>query len=125
MTLAGDVALAFALAAHVELLARLRAAETAGPWWFGYARDGANLAAALMLWGAYLMIGFAPPVALMTGMLTCLVAYLLDWSVARALRARRPRLLLAVMLLPWVAWVALAPAQLHARFSALLAHGRP
>jgi hypothetical protein len=78
-----------------ELLVRLRRAEPAGPWWFGYARDGANLAASLMLWGAYLMVGFAAPVALLAGLLTTLSTYVLDWTLFRALALPHPRKLLA------------------------------
>jgi hypothetical protein len=121
----GDAALALALAAHGELLVRLRVAEPARPWWFGYARDGANLAAALMLWGAYLMVGFPGPVALMAGMLTCLGTYLLDWLIARALKVRHPRILLSIALAGWVAFIALLPARATAGFEALLSRGRP
>jgi hypothetical protein len=125
MTAAGDVALALALAAHAELLVRLRTAEPAHPWWFGYARDGANLAAALMLWGAYIMVGFTGPNALLAGMLTCLGTYLLDWLVARALQVRHPRIVLSIALAAWVALVAVLPSHIQAGFGALLAHGRP
>lgn len=125
MTAAGDVALALALAAHAELLARLRAAEPAHPWWFGYARDGANLAAALMLWGAYIMVGFTGPNALLAGMLTCLGTYLLDWLVARALQVRHPRIVLWIGLAAWVVLVAVLPSHVQAGFDALLAYGRP
>src|SRR5678815_3157768 len=103
-------ALAIALAVHLELLARLRLVdEQAPPWWFGYARDGANLATSLMSWGAYIMVGFSPAVALCAAMLTTLVTYLLDWTLARALGIRRVRLALALPLAAWVAAIALAP----------------
>jgi hypothetical protein len=125
MRIFGDVALLLALLLHGELLLRLRAAEPARPRWFGYARDGANLAAALMLWGAYLMLGFGAPVALLAGMLTCLATYVADWSIARALRAGRARVLLWAVVASWVIVVALFPAQVQSGFESLLLHGRP
>ena len=63
-SLVADGALAVALAVHAELLARLRRVDApTPPWWFGYARDGTNLSALLIGWGAYLGFGFAPAVA--------------------------------------------------------------
>jgi hypothetical protein len=121
----GDAALAVALAAHVELLARLRAAEPLGPWWFGYARDGANLAAALMLWGAYLLQGFGGPLALLAATMTCLGTYLCDWLLARTLRVAHPRLWLSVPLVAWVTLLVVAPARVEHALGALLALGRP
>lgn len=118
-------ALAIALAAYLELLQRVRAAEPAQPWWFGYARDGVNLSGTLMLWGAYWMLGFPPAVALSAGMLTCLATYLLDWAVARALGLRRARLWLSLPVAAWVAWVALAPQPALKLFSRVLALGAP
>jgi hypothetical protein len=117
------VTLALALFAYGELLVRLRRAEPARPWWFGYARDGANLAAALMLWGAYLMLGWRAPVALLAGLTTTLAAYILDWTLARAFQVRHPRLLLAVPLGAWVALVALVPNTLAQVFTALQSFG--
>ncbi len=101
------LALACALAAHVELLARLRRAEPAGPWWFGYARDGANLSAVLMLWGAYVLIGYRAPEALLAAFLTALFTYVVDWTLARALGLERPRAWLAIPLAAWLAALAL------------------
>jgi hypothetical protein len=120
------VALAFALAVHLELLARLRLADShSPPWWFGYARDATNLAAALMLWGAYLMFDFSPPVALCAAMLTTLVTYLLDWTLARALRITRVRLALALPLALWVALVAFAPGTIGSALGELVAAAQP
>jgi hypothetical protein len=121
----GVIALALALAAHGELLVRLRQAEAAHPWWFGYARDGANLATALMLWGAYLMLGLPGPSALLAGMMTTLVTYLLDWLIARALGLKHPRLTLALPLVAWVALAGLRPDTVRALFASVLALGRP
>jgi hypothetical protein len=123
--IAAVIALALALAIFGELLTRLRRAEPARPWWFGYARDGVNLSAALMLWGAYLLLGLPPATALLAGMLTTLATYLLDWTIARGLKLGRARLFLAVPLLAWVAWVALAPGSFARLFGVLLSLGRP
>jgi hypothetical protein len=121
----GVAAIAVALLAHAELLQRLRAAEPARPWWFGYARDGVNLAAALMSWGGYLMLGFPSAEGLLAGLLTTVAVYLLDWAVARGLRIPHPRVVLALPLLAWVAALALAPAWVQALFDRLLALGKP
>jgi hypothetical protein len=119
-------ALALALAVHLELLARLRLVnEQAPPWWFGYARDGANLAAALMSWGAYLMLGFPSAVALCAAMLTTLGTYLLDWTVARPLGIRRVRLALALPLAAWVIAVALAPSSIGGALGELITTVQP
>jgi hypothetical protein len=123
--LLADAALVVALLAYGELLVRLRRAEPADPWWFGYARDGANLAASLMLWGAYLMFGLPPSVALLAGLWTALVTYLLDWTLFRALKLPAPRVLLAVPLLAWALFVALATGRVVSLFAHLLALGRP
>lgn len=103
--------LAAALAVHAELLARLRRADApTPPWWFGYARDGTNLSACLIAWGAYLGLGFVPAVAFLAAALTTLATYILDWLLARGLRLERARLALALPLAAWVAVVALRPA---------------
>jgi hypothetical protein len=100
------LAIACALAAHVELLARLRRAEPAAPWWFGYARDGANLSAVSMLWGGYALLGYHAPEALLAALGTALVTYLLDWTLARGLGVKRARTLLAIPLAAWLGAVA-------------------
>jgi hypothetical protein len=101
---------AVALAVHVELLVRLRGVDARlPPWWFGYARDGANLSAALMLWGAYRLLGFASPVALLAAMLTTLATYLLDWLLARGLKLGRVRLAITVPIAAWLGLLVLAP----------------
>jgi hypothetical protein len=111
--LVADAALAMALAIHVELLARLRRVDAARPpWWFGYARDGTNLSAILMMWGAFLLLRFPAALAFLAAGLTAVGTYVLDWLIARALKLRHARLILAVPLLAWVAIVALLPAQL-------------
>jgi hypothetical protein len=119
-------ALTIALALHVELLARLRRLDAKpAPWWLGYARDGANLAAALMLWGAYLMHGLPSAVALCAAMLTTLATYLLDWACARALALRWRRLALTVPLAGWVVAMALAPSTIGAALAHLVTAVEP
>jgi hypothetical protein len=123
--LGADAALALALGIHAELLTRLRRVEASPPWWLGYARDGTNLSAGLMLWGAYLLAGFPAAVALCAAMLTTLVTYLADWTLARALRMRRVRLALALPLAGWVAVVALAAPQLEGALDRLVTAVQP
>ena len=119
-------ALALALAAHAELLQRLRLVdEQAPPWWFGYARDGANLAANLMLWGGYELLGFSPAVALAAAMLTTLALYIVDWTLARALRLRRVRLILAPVIGGWRVVLALAAARVGGALGGLIAVVQP
>ena len=122
----GLLALASALAVHIELLARLRLVDERNPpWWFGYSRDGANLAVALMLWGAYLTLGSPSAVALCAAMLTTLVSYLLDWTLARALKLRRVRLALAVPLAAWIGFMAFEGGRLSASLGHLVAAVQP
>jgi hypothetical protein len=119
-------ALAAALATQAELLQRLRLVdERAPPWWFGYARDGASLAANLMLWGGYLMAGFPSPVALAAAMLTALTLYLVDWTFARALGLKRVRLALAPAIAGWLVAVALAGPRLSGALGRLVAAVQP
>jgi len=125
-SLVADGALAGALAIHAELLARLRRVDApTPPWWFGYARDGTNLAACLMSWGAYLGFGFAPAVAFLAAALTTLGTYILDWLLARGLRLRRMRVALALPLAAWVALVAIRPQTIDHGFARLIAAAEP
>jgi hypothetical protein len=125
MVTLGMAALAVALTAHVELLARLRRAEPASPWWFGYARDAANLAAVLMLWGSYVLCELRAPEALLLAMLTGLATYLLDWTVARALKTQRPRSWLMVPLAAWVALFAWAHREISDVATLLIRANQP
>jgi len=125
-SLVADGALAGALAIHAELLARLRRVDApTPPWWFGYARDGTNLSACLMSWGAYLGFGFAPAVAFLAAALTTLGTYILDWLLARGLRLRRTRLALALPLAAWVAVVAIRPDTIDHGFARLISAAEP
>jgi hypothetical protein len=121
-----DGVLLLALFIHAELLARLRRVDRENPpWWFGYARDGSNLSAILMLWGAFLLMNFAPAVAFLAAGLTTVGAYVLDWLVARALRLRYPRVAITVPLVMWVAIVTVVPTRLGWLFTRLIAAVQP
>ena len=125
-TLVADGVLAGALAVHAELLARLRRVDApTPPWWFGYARDGTNLSAVLIAWGAYLGFGFAPAVAFLAAGLTTLVTYILDWVLARGFKLSRARLALALVLASWVAFVALRHELLGHALERLIAQVQP
>jgi hypothetical protein len=125
-SLVADGVLAGALAVHAELLARLRRVDApTPPWWFGYARDGTNLSAALIAWGAYLGFDFALPVAFLAATLTTLATYILDWLLARGLRLKHARVALAIPLAAWVAFVALRPATVGRGFERLIAAVQP
>lgn len=131
-SLVADGVLAAALAVHLELLARLRRVDSSSPpWWFGYARDGTNLSALLMSWGAYLGLDFAAPVAFLAAALTTLATYILDWAVARGLRVQArlrsgwARLVLAVPLAIWVGLCALRPLEVSQAVQGLIAAVQP
>jgi hypothetical protein len=125
-SLVADGVLASALLVHAELLARLRRLDApTPPWWFGYARDGTNLSACLMAWGAYLGLGFNPAVAFLAAGWTTLATYILDWLLARGLRLERSRLAMALPLAAWVALVALRPLPIARGFERLIAAAQP
>ncbi|HEY1587920.1 MAG TPA: hypothetical protein VGH63_19605 [Polyangia bacterium] len=125
-SLVADGALAGALAVHAELLARLRRVDApTPPWWFGYARDGTNLSAVLIAWGAYLGFGFPPAVAFLAAGLTTLVTYILDWVIARGFKLARARLTLGLLLAGWVAFVALRSDMLGRAIERLIAAVQP
>ena len=125
-SLVADGVLAGALAVHAELLARLRRVDApTPPWWFGYARDGTNLSAVLIAWGAYLGFGYPPAVAFLAAGLTVLVTYILDWVLARGFKLKRARLALAVILAGWVAFVALRHEMLGRVIERLIAQVQP
>ena len=125
-SLVADGALVGALAVHAELLARLRRVDApTPPWWFGYARDGTNLSALLIAWGAYLGFDYPPAVAFLAAGLTTLSTYILDWGFARGLKLRRARLALAVTLAGWVAIVAVHPEAIGRGLQRLIAAVQP
>ena len=125
-SLVADGVLAGALAIHAELLARLRRVDApTPPWWFGYARDGTNLSAVLIAWGAYLGFGYAPAVAFLAAALTTLSTYILDWILARGLRVRYSRVALGVLLAAWVAVVAVRPEAISRALERLISAVQP
>jgi hypothetical protein len=91
----GAAMLLAVVGAYATVLGRLRgyerAARAGAPWWFGYARDGVNLAAAASLFAAFLVAGFTGPAALVLAALLALAAYLVDWATGRWLALRRAR----------------------------------
>jgi uncharacterized protein (DUF58 family) len=125
-SIVAGAALVLALAVHCELLARLRRVDSPSPpWWFGYARDGTNLSALLMAWGAYVAFGFASATAFLAAGLTTLTTYMLDWTVARGLRLKHARLALGLPLAAWVALVLLRPASIGRLLERLIAAVQP
>jgi len=112
-----------AVVAHAFVLRRLRAAERRAPWWLGYARDGATLAAALMFWGAYVAGGLGAPAGMLLGMLTALAMYLAEWVIAGVLEAARPTLWLVGFGVGWAVVVGGAPGLVERGADRLLAVG--
>lgn len=125
-SLVADGVLAAALAVHAELLARLRRVDASTPpWWFGYARDGTNLSALLIAWGAYLGFDYTPAVAFLAAGLTTLTTYVLDWIFARGLRLRHARATLAAALAAWIVVVAVRPDAVGRALQRLIAAVQP
>jgi len=118
----GLALLAYALALDLTRRGQTPASSGAAPSrWAGYLRDAVNLGATCALVGAYLLVGFAGPPALLAGLLTTLAAYLCDWTIAVPLHARRPPWLVVPPLAAWALFVAIAPDRALALFARLLA----
>ena len=89
----GAVALVVSLCAYGLVLGhiratgqRLRAGNSEGPWWFGYARDISNLLALVAVTVSFWGVGFPPPLALAAAFLLVLFVYVLDYWLGRGLR---------------------------------------
>jgi hypothetical protein len=109
---AGALALAAGAALFGALLARLRRFELAHaaalPWWFGYARDGANLLGASIYIGGFALAGLPGPPALVAGVALVIAHYVADWALGRRLALRRAPALLALAIAAGGAALALA-----------------
>jgi hypothetical protein len=79
--------LALTVPAYLAALARLRRREEDGSagrvWWFGYARDGVNLAGVVASCVAFFLGGCPGPTALVLGISLVLVSYVLDWVAGK------------------------------------------
>jgi hypothetical protein len=79
---------------------RMSAADVKRVWWFGYTRDLMNILALVLLTVSHNLLGFPGPAALMAGFIMAFSTYLLDYALAKLVKAAPglwPRL--AVMLL--------------------------
>src|SRR5262249_24757598 len=103
---AGGVGLALGALVYDGFLFVLRPVDRAFPstvatestWWFGYARDLANLVAFLLFAASFRMLGLPTPMALLAGGVWVMGAYGLDYLLARALMVRHPHRTLAAFM---------------------------
>ncbi len=72
---------------------------TESTWWFGYARDLANLVAFLLFAAAFRILGLPAPMALLAGGVWVMGAYGLDYLFARVLVVRHPHRTLAIVMI--------------------------
>jgi hypothetical protein len=87
----GGVALAASAALYVASLAAVRRADRAYPstnpvestWWFGYARDSANMLGFLTFSGSFALAGLPGPLAFLAGASLTLIVYGLDFLFGR------------------------------------------
>ena len=125
----GGLALAAAAIVYDLCLAALRRADRAFPstdptestWWFGYARDGANLLGFLMFSGSFVILGLRVPLALLAGAFWSMGAYGLDYLLARLLRLRHPHVVLGGLLVGLAGLAAATADSIAAGLSALVA----
>jgi hypothetical protein len=103
----GGVVLVVVLIAYDACLALLRRADRAFPstnptestWWFGYARDLANLGAMALFSLGFSMLGFGGPTAMLAGCTLGLVMYGLDFAIGRRLSRKRAGVTLGLTML--------------------------
>jgi hypothetical protein len=111
----GALALCCAAIIYSALLAGVRKADRAFPstnpvessWWFGYARDLSNLAGLGMYVGAFFVLGFPGPLAVLAGALLGIVSYGLDYFFGRVLSVQYTVVALACTLVPASVTIAL------------------
>jgi hypothetical protein len=111
--LLGALLLVLAIPAYLAALAQLRRREedtrAVRVWWFGYARDGVNLAGVVVCCAAFFVGGCPGPTALVLGISLVLVSYLLDWAVGKWLGWRGAIWALAPVLVACGVALLLAP----------------
>ena len=103
--LVGTLALVATIVVYALALEALRRTEDGDDdddrrvWYLGYTRDFTNTLFVVLFWLSHYLLGFPLHLALAAGSATTLVAYLLDYAIARGLNLkRRPGVLVAVML---------------------------
>jgi hypothetical protein len=104
----GTILLPLTAVGYDALLALLRRWDRAYPstnpvestWWFGYVRDLTNFTALIGFGFSFWLLGLRPPLAFLAGLGLGLVAYGLDYVIARRLALRRPGFLLAAVMAP-------------------------
>ena len=125
----GTAVVVVGLVLYTVLLDRLRRFEEARrgepPWWFGYARDGANVVGGGLFMAGFVAMGDAGPVALFLGVALALVLYVLDAVVGKWLHPRRSLALVLAGALAIGLSVCMAGASLGDRVGALLAEVAP
>ncbi|MBI5482663.1 MAG: hypothetical protein HY906_27665 [Deltaproteobacteria bacterium] len=104
--LVGTLALMATIVVYAMALEALRRTETGGEdddkrvWYLGYTRDFTNTLGVVLFWLSHYLLGFPLHLALAAGSATTLVAYLLDYAFARALKlGRRTGVLIAAMVI--------------------------
>jgi hypothetical protein len=124
----GGLALALGALVYDIFLFILRRVDRAFPstdptestWWFGYARDLANLVAFLLFAASFRVLGLPAPVALLAGGVWVMGAYGLDYLFARVLVVRHPHRTLAVVLVALAAVAALLRIQIDEALETLV-----
>lgn len=124
----GALALAASVLLYDLLLGGVRRLDRAYPstnltestWWFGYARDLANLAGLCAFTLSFGVMGFARHLALLAGFSMMLCTYGLDYTIARGMSARRAELYLGLVMLLATIPIYRLRAPLEAGLGALL-----
>ncbi len=124
----GGLALAMGAIVYDVFLAALRRVDHAYPstdptestWWFGYARDLANFLGFLMAAAAFTILGLPAPLALLAAGFWSMIAYGLDFLLARALVLRHPHRVLGGVLVVLAAVTAAAREPIAAGLGGLV-----